>query len=97
MTDRPARRGWTAYVEEVPAQVMAGMPPALSTAVTNFIVALAIEAGAAIDAGKQPPGDLVDYHGARYLLHVPGEPVLLEYVAYPALRELRIPRLVWFH
>jgi hypothetical protein len=40
------RRGWTAYVEETSGQTMLDMPPELSKVVTDFIVALALEAGA---------------------------------------------------
>ena len=96
MSDRP-QRGWTAYVEQTPAEIMGEMPPELSRAVTNFIVSLALEAGAAIDAGKQPPGDPMDDLGIRYGLQVHGEPVIIEYVVYHDTREIRIPTLVWFH
>jgi hypothetical protein len=96
MSNRP-RPGWTAYVEQTSAEVMQDMPPALSRAVTHFIVALALEAGAATDAGKQPPGDPMDDLAVRYGLQVPGEPVLFEYVVHRDIREIRIPVLVWFH
>ncbi|WP_283471943.1 hypothetical protein [Streptomyces sp. PH10-H1] len=84
-------------MEEVPAQIMLDMPPDLAKAITNFIVALALEAGAAVDAGRNPPGDAMDDLGIRFSVQVDREPVLFEYVAYRDLREIRIPTLVWFH
>jgi hypothetical protein len=91
---QPPRRGWTAFVEEVPAQTTLDMPGELGKKVANFVAALALEAGAAIDAGRQPPGDRLDDSGERYGISISGENVLLEYVA---LREIRITVLVWFH
>lgn len=70
-------------MEQTPAETMQDMPRPLATAVTNFVVALAIEAGAAVDAGKPPPGDPLDDTGHRYGLQVQGEPVLLEYTVHP--------------
>lgn len=93
----PPRRGWTAYVEQTPAEIMGDMPPELAKKVTNFIVALALEAGAAIDADRPPPGDPMDDLAVRFGLQIPDEPVLFEYVAYRDSREIRIPVLVWFH
>lgn len=94
MTDRP-RPGWTTYVEQTPAEIMGDMPPELAKAVTNFLVSLALEAGAAVDANRPPPGDPMDDLGVRYGLQVPGEPVLFEYTVYREIREIRIPVLVW--
>jgi hypothetical protein len=36
------------------------MPQPLKGSVVNFLTALALEAGAAIDAGKAPPGHSLD-------------------------------------
>ncbi|WP_236060143.1 hypothetical protein [Actinacidiphila acididurans] len=91
------RGGWPAYVEQMPAAAMEAMPRPLHTAVARFIRALAIEAGAAIDAGKEPPGSSVGAHDHRYLIHIPGEPIVIEYTVHRDLRELRIPVLVWIH
>ena len=96
MSEAP-QRGWTAYIEEIPATTMLDMPPELSKAVTNFIVALASEAGAAVDADRPPPGDPMDDLGVRYSIQVDHEPVLFEYVVLREIREFRIPFLVWFH
>ncbi|MFL4497574.1 hypothetical protein ACJ6WD_41010 [Streptomyces sp. VTCC 41912] len=96
MTDRP-RRGWTVWTEEVPANVMLDMPPDLSKKVLNFLVALGIEAGAAIDANREPPGDPMDDLGVRYSLEIAGESVIIEYTVIREERQIRIPVLVWFH
>ncbi|MBM9509944.1 hypothetical protein ITX44_36400 [Streptomyces sp. KK5PA1] len=77
------------------AATMEAMPRELHTAVGNFIKALALEAGAAIDAGKEPPGGRVGENGRRYLVQIPGEPVIIEYVVDHKIRELRIPVLLW--
>jgi hypothetical protein len=96
MNDQP-RRGWTTYMEEIPAGVMLDMPPDLSKKVVNFLSALALEVGGAIDADRPPPGDPMDDLAVRYSLQIPGEPVVFEYVALREIREIRIPVLVWFH
>ncbi|MEU8718200.1 hypothetical protein [Streptomyces sp. NPDC048663] len=96
MTDQP-RRGWTVWTEEIPGSVMLDMPPDLSKKILNFLLALGIEAGAAVDADREPPGDPMDDLGVRYSLEVAGEPVIIEYAVIREARQIRIPVLVWFH
>ncbi|MEU9349190.1 hypothetical protein AB0D74_49135 [Streptomyces sp. NPDC048278] len=96
MTDRP-QRGWTVWTEEFPASVMLDMPPDLSKKVLNFLLALGIEAGAAVDADREPPGSPMDDLGVRYSLEIPGEPVIIEYAVIREERQIRIAVLVWFH
>jgi hypothetical protein len=81
----------------VPAADVAAMPAPLQRAVLNFLAALAIEVGAAIDAGKIPPGQALDDVGLRYGIVVQGEPVIVEYLADRPGRELRVTTLVWMH
>ncbi|WP_086707833.1 hypothetical protein [Streptomyces antimycoticus] len=95
MTAQP-RRGWAVWTEEVPAQTLLDMPPDLSKKVVNFLSALALEVGGAIDRDRPPPGDPMDDLGARYSLQIGGEPIVFEYVVLPELREIRVPVLVWF-
>ncbi|OPF83896.1 hypothetical protein VT50_0203730 [Streptomyces antioxidans] len=95
MNPRP-RGGWTAWTEEIPARTLLEMPPDLSKKVVNFLSALALEVGGAIDRGRQPPGDPMDDLGSRYSLQIGGEPVVFEYLVLPELREIRVPVLVWF-
>ncbi|AQW47023.1 hypothetical protein [Streptomyces violaceusniger] len=95
MTAQP-RRGWAVWTEEIPAQTLLDMPPDLSKKVVNFLGALALEVGGAIDRGRRPPGDPMDDLGARYSLQIGGEPIVFEYVVLPELREIRVPVLVWF-
>ncbi|MEU5271932.1 hypothetical protein [Streptomyces hygroscopicus] len=98
MSEAP-RRGWTAWTEEIPARTMLDMPPDLSKKVVNFLSALALEVGGAIDRDRQPPGDPMepmDDLGGRYSLQIPGEPVVFEYLVLRRKREIRIPVLVWF-
>ncbi|MFC9224474.1 hypothetical protein [Streptomyces hygroscopicus] len=98
MSEAP-RRGWTAWTEEIPARTMLDMPPDLSKKVVNFLSALALEVGGAIDRDRQPPGDPMepmDDLGGRYSLQIPGEPVVFEYLVLRRRREIRIPVLVWF-
>jgi hypothetical protein len=98
MTEQqPSRRGWTAHAEEIPAQIITAMPPDLAKRVTNFAMALALEVGAALAAGRRPPGDQLDELGNRYGIQVDGEAVILEYLVWPEAREIRLPVLVWFH
>ncbi len=91
-----ARRGWSVYTEKVPATDIRDWPPDLARKTVNFLRALALEAGAAVDVGRKPPGDPMDDLGMRYSLQVDGEPVLFEYQVVPEAREIRIPVLVWF-
>jgi len=86
---------WTLWVEKNPAQTILAMPPDLVKATTNYLRALAIEAGGAVDTGRQPPGDPMDDTGRRYSLEVRGEPVILEYLIVPAEQQIRIAVLVW--
>jgi hypothetical protein len=58
-----------------------------------FLQALAVEAGAAADAGKPLPG--LPMGDARYNLDVPNAPVLISYSQYPGLREFRVTDLIW--
>ncbi|MQY11019.1 hypothetical protein SRB5_11330 [Streptomyces sp. RB5] len=93
--DRPARRSWTASVEERSAATILAMPPDLAKQVTNFFAALALEAGGALAVGRRPPGDLLDDSHNRYGLQIPGESVLFEYELHHDIREIRIPVIVW--
>lgn len=97
MTDPRQRRGWTSYVEETPVRTILEMPQALSETVNKFITDLADVAGAAIDAGEEPPGDRMDRRGYRYSLSVGDEPVLIEYTVHHGERQFRVPALVWFN
>ncbi|MER8161161.1 MULTISPECIES: hypothetical protein [Streptomyces] len=95
MTAQP-RRGWAVWTEEIPARTLLDMPPDLSKKVVNFLSALALEVGGAIDRDRRPPGDPMDDLGTRYSLQIGGEPIVFEYVVLPELREIRVPVLVWF-
>lgn len=86
---------WVLYVEESPAADIRAMPQQLGRAVLNFLKALAIEAGSAIDAGKPPPGHQLDEQGSRYSIVVQGEPVIVEYITDARTRALYVPTLVW--
>ncbi|WP_255946505.1 hypothetical protein [Streptomyces odontomachi] len=88
---------WSVWAEEIPAQTVLAMPEGLAKATTNFLRALALEVGGAIDLGRQPPGDPMDDTGLRYSLEVRGEPVLLEYVIARQEQQIRIAVLVWMH
>jgi hypothetical protein len=92
---QPRRRGWTVYTEEAPATAMVDWPADLSKKVVHFFLALALEVGGALDAGREPPGDPMDDLGLRYSLQVAGEPVIFEYQVLPEIREIRIPVVVW--
>ncbi|MET8178642.1 hypothetical protein [Streptomyces sp. NPDC005336] len=70
------------------------MPPDLAKKVTNYIAALALEAGGAVDRDRPPPGDPTSGH-ARISIHIPGEPVILEYTVHHDVRAIRIPVVVW--
>jgi hypothetical protein len=91
------RRGWTLLCEEGPATDIEAMPQPFKGLVINFLTALAVEAGAAIDAGTTPPGHPLDELGIRYSIVVTDEPVIVEYVVMRDDRELRVPTLVWIH
>ncbi|QLH19401.1 hypothetical protein [Streptomyces sp. Rer75] len=70
------------------------MPPDLAKKVSNFVATLAIEAGGAVDRDRPPPGTPMSVH-ARFSIHIPGEPVILEYTVHQDLRAIRIPVVVW--
>jgi hypothetical protein len=61
--------------------------------VVLFLQALAVEAGAAADAGEPLPG--VPMGGDRYSLDVPHAPVLIGYTRHPEQREFRVTDLIW--
>ncbi|MEU4505983.1 MULTISPECIES: hypothetical protein [unclassified Streptomyces] len=88
---------WTVWTEEIPAQTVLDMPVDLRRKTANFLRALAIEAGGAINLGRKPPGDAMDDFEVRYSLEVPGEPVIIEYMIMREAKEIRISVLVWFH
>ncbi|GAA3475927.1 hypothetical protein [Streptomyces yanii] len=88
---------WTVWTEEIPAQTVLDMPADLRTKTANFLRALAIEVGGAIDLGKRPPGDALDDLEVRYSLEVPGEPVIIEFMIMRDAKEIRVPVMVWFH
>ncbi|MEW2491828.1 hypothetical protein [Streptomyces sp. NPDC048411] len=86
---------WTVRTAEIPAQAVLDMPPDLAKMTANFLRALAIEVGGAIDLGRKPPGDPMDDIGVRHSLEIPGEPVIIEYLILRDIREIRIAVLVW--
>ena len=92
-----SERGWTVFCSEDAANVMeamrAGGETELHDQVVLFLRALAIEAGAAADAGKPLPG--LPMGDGRYNVDVPGLPILISYIRYPGLREFRITDLLW--
>ncbi|WP_066944045.1 hypothetical protein [Streptomyces lushanensis] len=95
MSDQPAR-GWRVTIGEVPAQTVLAMPDHLRKATANYLRALAIEAGGAIDLDRRPPGVPMDDAGLRYALQIEREPILLEYLALPEARMIRIAVIVWY-
>lgn len=66
---------------------------ALCRSVLRFLRALALEAGAAVEAGRQPPG--VRLSDGRLSLVIPREPVLVSYVVLTDHRELRLTDVIW--
>ncbi|MFD8380034.1 hypothetical protein ACFV2X_16060 [Streptomyces sp. NPDC059679] len=92
--ERP-RPGWAAHIEETPAEAIVAMPPDLAKKVANYIAALALEAGGALDKGKPPPGDPMDDRDTRFSIQVAGEPVIIEYSVHHDVRAIRIPVVVW--
>ncbi|MEW1718400.1 hypothetical protein [Streptomyces sp. NPDC093109] len=76
---------------------MLDIPPDLVKKTVNVLVSLAVDAGGAVDADREPPGDPMDDLGVRYSMQIDGEPVVFEYVVLREIREIRIPVLVWFH
>ena len=65
----------------------------LCRSVVRFLRALALETGAAVDAGREPPG--MRLSDGRLSLVIPREPVLVSYVILPDHRELRVTDVVW--
>ncbi|RAG80877.1 hypothetical protein DN069_35825 [Streptacidiphilus pinicola] len=65
----------------------------LCRSVLRFLRALTLEAGAAVTAGREPPG--VRLSDGRLSLVIPREPVLVSYVVLPDHRELRLSDVVW--
>ena len=59
----------------------------------NFLRALALEAGGSYSVGKELPG--LPMGDGRYNVDVVGMPVLISYIRYPGLREIRITDLIW--
>ncbi|WP_329166961.1 hypothetical protein OHB49_42810 (plasmid) [Streptomyces sp. NBC_01717] len=88
---------WSVWTEEIPARTVLDMPVDLQRKTANFLRALAIEVGGALDFGRRPPGDPMDDLGVRYSLEVAGEPVIIEYMIMRDAKEIRVPVLVWFH
>ncbi|MFJ7949557.1 hypothetical protein ACIQ6K_39135 [Streptomyces sp. NPDC096354] len=88
---------WSVWTEEIPARTVLDMPADLRRKAANFLRALAIEVGGALDLGRLPPGDPMDDIGVRYSLEVPGEPIIIEYMIMKDAKEIRVPVLVWFH
>ncbi|MEY9874855.1 hypothetical protein ABH931_004355 [Streptacidiphilus sp. MAP12-33] len=95
----PSRRGWTLVTGPGVDDVLLDMlksgesAEALCRSVLRFLRALALETGAALDAGREPPG--VRLSDGRLSLVIPREPVLVSYVLLPDHRELRVTDVVW--
>ncbi|MFH8369520.1 hypothetical protein [Streptomyces sp. NPDC018031] len=90
------RPGWAVYIEDTPASIILDMPRDLAKAVTNYVAALALEAGGAHDAGRDLPGEPMDHTGLRRGLRIEGEPVLVEYTVRPDIRAVQVCVLVWY-
>lgn len=89
-------RGWTLFVQEEPGHALEAMRAAdarLHDQVVLFLRSLALEAGAAVEAGKPLPGH--DMGDGRYNIAVPHDPVLITYTRFPGLREFRVSDLIW--
>lgn len=54
---------------------------------------LAVNGGAAVEAGGVPPGEPMG--DGSFNLEVPGCPVLVSYSLMPGLREFRVTGLIW--
>jgi hypothetical protein len=85
------------FCEQDAADVLEAMrtggAPELHDQVVLFLRALALEAGAAADAGKPLPGDEIE--PGRHSIDVPHTPVLIGYSRYPGMREFRVTDLIW--
>ena len=98
MTNSPSPEpGWTIAISEDAAHTLQAMRERGETQLHDqtvlFCRALAIEAGAATDAGKPPPGLPMGDH--RRNVDVPGLPILISYTRYPQLRTVRVTDLLW--
>ncbi|MBO8203187.1 hypothetical protein [Streptomyces smyrnaeus] len=91
--------GWTVRVTEEAAHVLkmmrAGGESELHDQLVRFLRALAIEAGAAIEADKPLPGLPMGGGDRRYNVDVHRLPVLISYTPEAELREIRITDLLW--
>lgn len=96
MTD-PQGGGWGIQLAEDAAGVLEAMKTTgndeLRRQLINFLRALALEAGGAYEAGKNLPG--LPMGDGRYNVDVLGMPVLISYIRYPGLREIRVTDLIW--
>ncbi|MFF2226923.1 hypothetical protein ACFVV7_26815 [Streptomyces globisporus] len=88
---------WTVWAEERPQQTVLAMPVDLRRKTANFLRALALEVGGAVDLDRHPPGDALDDVGMRYSLEVPGEGIIIEYMIMREAKEIRVPVLVWLY
>ncbi|MCP2335965.1 hypothetical protein [Actinomadura rupiterrae] len=88
-------RGWTVFCQEEAAADLHAMPSPLFEAVLTYLVHFATQAGAAINAGAQPPGTPRDNAGHRYDLCIPGHPVIIEYLVVQDIKEFRITTVLW--
>ncbi|MEZ0067072.1 propanediol dehydratase small subunit [Streptacidiphilus sp. MAP12-20] len=100
MTDRdPARSRWTVLTDPAVDDVLLGMVKAgvegeaLSRVTLRFLRALALEAGAAHEAGRKLPG--MRLSDGRQSVVVPRESILVYYVALTEHHELRVTDLIW--
>jgi hypothetical protein len=66
---------------------------ALYKALLRYLRALALEVGAAVEAGRKPPG--LPMEGGRISLDVPREPAMVFYTVDREHREVRITELIW--
>jgi hypothetical protein len=92
-----AARGWRVRLTQDAASVLEAMRSLghvqLHGELTNFLRALALEAGAAYEAGKSLPGTRMGTD--RYNVDVFRLPVLISYSAHPDPGEIRVVDLVW--
>lgn len=91
-------RGWTVFCTEDPASVLEEMRSSGFVGLHDHVVAflhggLAVEGGAAVDAGGEPPGEPMG--DGSYNLGIPDCSVLVSYAQFPGLREFRVTGLIW--
>ncbi|GLZ13313.1 hypothetical protein Acsp04_35480 [Actinomadura sp. NBRC 104425] len=89
------RRGWTVFCTEDAAGEIEAMPTPLHDSVVEHFKELARRGGAAIDAGRPPPGHCMDGDAVAYSATVPGQPVIYEYVVLDDIREFRVTTIAW--